>query len=453
MSEKTNAVDTFISFAHVDDARLSGNDKGWITHFVNNLRKLVTQKLGREENYRLWKDFQLKGSDAITPEIKKQIQNSHTLLICLSPGWLASTWCRKELRLFCESRSDVNQRIFVVELDALTKEDKPAVLHDLLAYRFWWKNDEDKIRPLGFPVPQSTDQGYYDRLLDLSNELATTLKAIQSDNPEPVSPPKATIYVAPVSDALFSRRENLINGLKQYDIAVQPRNNALDNDFENNLVQCSHFVQLLDNDSMIGIPSQQFEAAQTAGKPILQWRDPGLDDSGKHTNSEHKQLLESKTVIAVPLPDFIHKIYKTVLPEPIDPPPPDNKKMIFVHAGQEDYGRAQQVAEILKNKGYGIALPRYQGEPERIRKSIERGFQYCDILLVIQQIVSADVVEDFLADALAYAQKRETRPPVLICHDNKAEALTFIPSGAQTLECHTDFHEHCLEQFLARVKA
>ena len=86
MSEKTDAADIFISFAHVDDAPLSGNDKGWITHFVGNLRKRVTQKMGREENYRLWKDFRLKGNEAITPEIEKQIKSARTLLICLSSG-------------------------------------------------------------------------------------------------------------------------------------------------------------------------------------------------------------------------------------------------------------------------------------------------------------------------------------------------------------------------------
>lgn len=452
----TQPADIFVSYAHVDNAILTGN-KGWITSLVENLRKLVSRKMGREENYRLWMDFRLKGSDAITPEIETQIQNARTLVICLSPGWLKSEWCRKELELFCASKDDLKHRIFVVELDVLNQKNTPETLHDLLGYRFWWKNEQDRIRQLGFPLPNGNDQEYFDRLSDLSADLANAIKTSQSDNSQPVTAPKATIYIAPVSDALYSQREILINGLKQYGIAAVPRSNTLDNDIEDNLAACSHFVQLLDADSMLGIPVQRFEVAQSAGKPILQWREKTLDYTGEHINEEHRQLLDDKTVIATPLPDFIRIVHETVLPKPKEkedkkPPVNEGNKTIFVHAGLEDYERALSVTKLLRGKGYGIVLSRCQGAPKHIRQSIERGFKYCDVVLVLQQIVPAIVIEKFLEKAQDYSQRRETKPSVLICHDKDAEILTFFPAGVQTLECHTNFHEHCLEQFLAKME-
>ena len=131
--------------------------RGGITHFANKLRTLTNGKMGREENYTLWKDFRLQGNDAITPEIKEQLKSTHSFILFLSPGWIASDWCQKELKIFQQEHKDnIKKRIFMVELDSLQADVKPDILRDMKGYRFWWKNDEDKIRRLGFPVPQDT---------------------------------------------------------------------------------------------------------------------------------------------------------------------------------------------------------------------------------------------------------------------------------------------------------
>ena len=74
-----------------------------------------------------------------------------------------------------------------------------------------------------------------------------------------------------------------------------------------------------------------------------------------------------------------------------------------------------------------------------------RAYQHCDILLILQQRASADVVEDYLSDAQVYAQKS---PPILLCQCQQAEELFFIPPGIKTLPCNGSFDEDCLSQFL-----
>lgn len=452
--------DIFISYAHVDNEPYLDLNKGWITHFVYNLQLEINRKIGRAGEHLLWQDYRLQGNEAITPKIETQVSAVQVLLVFLSPGWVASDWCKKELRLFCEAHNDVKNRIFVIELDSLPREEKPAAFRDLLGYSFWFKNEQNKIRKLGFPEPQKTDLEYFNRLIDLSSDV---VQALANFRPEITTEaqaftPKATIYVAPVNDALYDQRASLVSELKQFQIAVLPEKNALTADTASELDKCSHFVQLLSADRAMDIPQQQLTIAEQASKPILQWRDPQLNIAADSINQEHKQLLEHKTVIAAALPDFIRKVRETVLPKENPglgsvPPKRPGKKMIFVHAGQEDFLQAQTITVFLQRKGYGFVLPSYDGTPERIRKTIERGFQLCDVLLVLQQKTAAEVIEDHLFDAQLQKQKRETAFDILLCRDPAAEMLSFLPPSILTLDCNSNFHEHCVEQFLQQVEA
>ncbi|QTR49112.1 toll/interleukin-1 receptor domain-containing protein [Candidatus Thiothrix anitrata] len=449
--------DIFISFAHVDDQPVANQQQGWITHFTNHLRNELNRRMGRKDNYHFWKDFRLQGNDAVTPEIEQQVTQANTLVILFSTGWMASPWCQRELELFQSSHPDLSKRIFVVELERVAMADKPVIMQDLLNYPFWRVTDKDRVRQLGFPVPQATDTDYFERLVDLSYDISATLKTLQTSTAQPAEPPKATVYVAPVDYPLYSQRSNLISELKQFGIAALPAANTPDPHIDANLAQCSHFVQLLDANYTMGIPCNQHFTAEVAKKPILQWRDPKLDYTGGHVPEEHRKLLEGKTVIAAPLSDFIRMVRDVVLPKPKlpedDAPKVNGEKMVFVHASQDDFERAYQVAQALKARGYGIALPRYQGEPERIRKSIERGYLSCDVMLVLHQKAPADVVEDYLSEARVKTLQRETKLLILICQGDGAEELYFIPPGVLPLICHNNFDEHCLEQFLAEVEA
>ena len=450
--------DIFLSFAHVDDQPFANQEKGWITHFTNHLRNELSRKLGRKDNYSFWKDFRLQGNDAVTPEIEQQVKDAKTLVILFSFGWMASPWCQKELELFISSHPDLSKRIFVVELDRVAMQDKPAIMQDLLNYPFWRVTDKDRVRQLGFPVPQATDSDYFERLVDLSYDISATLKTLQTSAAQPAEPPKATVYIAPVDYPLYSQRSNLISELKQFGIAALPAVNTPDPHIDANLAQCSHFVQLLDANYTMGIPCNQHFTAEVAKKPILQWRDPKLDYAGGHVPEEHRKLLEGKTVIAAPLSDFTRMVRDAVLPKPKSPeddtPKVNGEKMVFVHASQDDIDKAKGVARNLQIRGYGIVLPRYQGEPDRIRKSIERGYQCCDVLLVVHQKAPAELVEDYLSEARVQTLQREIKPPILICQGEGAEELCYIPPGVKPpLVCNSEFDEHCLEQFLAEVEA
>src|SRR4030095_13411524 len=107
--------DLFISYARVDDAPVYGA-KGWVSTLVQDLRYLLAQKIGRNEAFSIWWDeIDLRGNHDVTLEIRTRVQQSVTLLMVLSPGYLASKWCMQEKDLFFEVLGGAPQgRVFVV---------------------------------------------------------------------------------------------------------------------------------------------------------------------------------------------------------------------------------------------------------------------------------------------------------------------------------------------------
>jgi hypothetical protein len=93
--------DLFISYARVDDEPVFGVK--WVSTLLQDLRNLLAQKTGRLDAFSIWWDeTDLRGNHAVTPEIRTAVQQSATMLLVLSPGYLESQWCRQEKDLFFE---------------------------------------------------------------------------------------------------------------------------------------------------------------------------------------------------------------------------------------------------------------------------------------------------------------------------------------------------------------
>src|SRR5262245_54191299 len=175
--------DIFVSYAHVDDLPEPVTQEGWVTTLVRGLKKRLAQKLGRNDAFTLWMDHELAGHVPITPEIMHTLQHSATLLLILSPGYLASKWCQQELQTFLHTlreRAHAGSRVFIVERAALGEDGRPPELQERLGYRFWVADREGRPpRILGDPRPHPDDVRYYDLLNDLSCDLAETLQRLK----------------------------------------------------------------------------------------------------------------------------------------------------------------------------------------------------------------------------------------------------------------------------------
>ena len=90
--------DIFMSYAHLDNETLTEDEKGWVSAFDSALQKRVAQLIGRKAD--IWRDHKLHGNDIFGEEIVDQFPKLKVFISIVSPRYLKSEWCIKELQEF-----------------------------------------------------------------------------------------------------------------------------------------------------------------------------------------------------------------------------------------------------------------------------------------------------------------------------------------------------------------
>ena len=91
----------FISYAHIDNQPLTPEQQGWITRFHATLEALLSMRMGGKAQ--IWRDEKLQGNDVFADEIVDQFAQTAVLVSVLTPRYLNSEWCTKEVAEFCKS--------------------------------------------------------------------------------------------------------------------------------------------------------------------------------------------------------------------------------------------------------------------------------------------------------------------------------------------------------------
>jgi hypothetical protein len=211
--------DIFVSYAHVDDQPLPGGDsKGWITTFIRLFKISLAKKLGRQDAFSLWMDYELRGNQLVTPDIDNQIKNSATFIFILSNSYLASHWCRLEFHTFVQQAGIDSGRLFMIEHEPIAAEDKLPEFTELLGYSFWIKDsDTGRVRTLGLPKLNSDrDVQYYEEVDRLAKELADKLKKLKKEveNPPLVEDSEIPNHLQAKIARLRAQKTTLENQLK-----------------------------------------------------------------------------------------------------------------------------------------------------------------------------------------------------------------------------------------------
>lgn len=203
----------FISYAWADDQPFAtaggpdqhGTNRGWVSTFRDRYRKHLGREIGRiPEGERIWLDYeQLRGSDAVTPEIHDTLKDSALLIPILSKSWFASPWCRQEFTAFIQHHADWQKRLFPVwmeqvepnKLDGAGQQiwDQFQEL-ELLGYTFWYRNQANRVRTRWFPNPDPSDRDYGYIQQDMARDMAERLEALGQlaedvPSPAPIPPP------------------------------------------------------------------------------------------------------------------------------------------------------------------------------------------------------------------------------------------------------------------------
>ncbi len=177
--------DIFISYAHIDDESLIADKKGWISEFHRALEIRLAQLMGVKPI--IWRDPALQGNHVFDQEIVDQFSRVAIMISILTPRYVKSDWCTKEVTEFIEGCSESigfvvknKARVFKVIKTPVAQELHPPGIRNILGYEFYGTDPNTGRVKEYSPVFSHTEKGYWEKLDDLANDICVFLEELKA---------------------------------------------------------------------------------------------------------------------------------------------------------------------------------------------------------------------------------------------------------------------------------
>jgi hypothetical protein len=229
--------DLFISYARIDNEAMVEGQDGWVSTFHRGLEIRLAQLRG--EKPRIWRDQKLQGNDDFSDTILEQFPNLALLVSILSPRYVKSEWCLRELEHFAaaaEARGGLKigdkTRIFKVIKTYLPRDKQPQPFDRLLGYEFFDLDEAGRPREFSRLYGPDSERKFWAKLEDLAYDIHKTLDILEglpeTDGPAAVpaalatAPDSKVIYLAETTPDLSVAREKVRRELEQAGHRVLP---------------------------------------------------------------------------------------------------------------------------------------------------------------------------------------------------------------------------------------
>ena len=419
--------DLFISYAHFDDQALEDDQKGWISKFHRVLEVKISQLMG--EQPRIWRDQKLGGNDVYDDKIVQEFKSAKLMVSILSPRYIKSEWCRRELNEFHESASeqegikigDKSRIIKVVKTPFDSSEAMsllPKLFEGLLGFEFY-ETDPDSGRTVEFDEAfgPKAKQNYYARIYDLASEITEVLKTIRSggevEDQAIQSSSDLTIYLASCTTDLQSAREKISRELKDRGYRILPNQvipgeaTALKELVESDMQQSDLAVHLVgqryglvpeDSDKSIVEIQNQLSAAERSRNPGFQrliWMPRGLTSEDPRQSrfisniQENPDMLVGAELIEDSLDNFrdclIQKIKDRDTPQEEgkqDSQSAAHRPSVYLIHDATDEELVCDLEDYLFDQGLEVMLPTLEGDEAMVKNAHIEKLLLCDGVLV-----------------------------------------------------------------------
>ena len=478
--------DIFISYAHLDNLPVIRGENGWVSGFNEALLALLAGYLGKRP--KIWRDAKLQGSGIFGNEIIQQLEKAAVLVSILSPPYVTSDWCQREIQTFYEKAlaqavaCSVDQRMFKgVKYPLDENQEEPEMLRELLGYQFY-KVDPvtEKARDIRPEFGQEMREEYLQRIADLAVEITHRLKHL-ANHREDSSKQEETeltgiVYLAETTSDLEIQRNNIRRELEQLGYRVLPDSplpydTNLCGEIEDYLKQCSLSIHLVGERYGIvpeGKDESVVELQHTLAKKQSQenadfqrvvWLPTGLQvkEARQTAFIEHLQndtdllqmgLEKLKTVVQDKLTQARSvSVVESGLSGPI---------RIYLICDQADGDVIESVDNYLFEQGYEVILPEFDEDEAQVRKFHEENVSDCHVVLIYYG--AGD--RRWLREQLQYLQRIERygeRPSpllgkgVLVSDPKTSEKERFGTHEAEVIRNYGEFDPATLAPFVSQI--
>ena len=166
--------DIFLSYAWVNNSKMYGVKRGWVSAFRRNLEKKLNERMNGE-SYWLFFDGNIRKYESVASQLLPKVKESALFVAIHSEAYNERLWCQSELSEFLNTMTanggDAGA-IFVVAIE----EASLGSLGDRVPYRFY-ANGRPYLDP--YPSEVSRDPSYipyFKTLNDLAKDISQALK-------------------------------------------------------------------------------------------------------------------------------------------------------------------------------------------------------------------------------------------------------------------------------------
>lgn len=177
--------DIYISYAGTDNQPIKPKQEGWVSIFHKFLERILSELVGRDVKIAM--NLHLSGTDFFNKEIQSLIENAAIFVPIISPTYIRSDFCMRELESFIEAAEKAGggslknkSRILMVLKSYVPREALPESLNRLLRYEFYTRDLEiEGGRSIEFEYDGQTKEKYFNTIDHLAYDIADMLKEIE----------------------------------------------------------------------------------------------------------------------------------------------------------------------------------------------------------------------------------------------------------------------------------
>lgn len=429
--------DIFISYAHIDNMALKEGEKGWVANFHRSLGIRLTQLMGEKPN--VWRDQKLQGNDIFGDEITGQFPETAIMISILSPGYIKSQWCIKEMRKFYKVAEEGigikignKLRIFKVVKTPVPYEEHPPEIADILGYEFFVSDPHsERLHELNQKCGGELEHAYWEKLNDIAYDICDLLRKLEQNGETGITNQcpheKITVYLAETSIELKKQRDMIKRQLIESGCRVLPDTRlptdeaAFKNSVDHLLGQCSLSIHLVGGDygpvprdsqeSIIHIQSQlAVEKCKTGKLQRLIWLPSGhyekISDLREkefvrqlRTNPEFQygadffethfqdfkfamrdkvENLSTEKIKIIEENRHENKEEETIAPVELDGMP----RQIYLICERKDLEHVTKLEDLLFDSGYDVITPAFEGDEEELMQDHFENLKSCDAAII-----------------------------------------------------------------------
>jgi hypothetical protein len=431
--------DVFVSYSHIDN-QTAADDEGWVTRFAAHLRIRLSQLLGA--GVEVWRDARLGPGDVFSAKIDNAVKDSAVFIPIVSPGYLESDWCHRELEAFTQAAAktggvmlDDVSRIMKVVKTPLDDNAERTISSLELGCEFYEVNaDSGRFQEFD---PASPEFGA--RLEQLVQKLRPLLKAMRKSS---------TVYVGGQQGVCDNERKKLRQELEARRFIVVPKEplppevDVATAAVRQAMGEASVSVHLIEGpggDQPSMISTRELQVATDLGLlrivSLTEATPPRTEPNGPGTANTvpslsfdlgavdgRTEVLENKTIEALK-EAVIGELRNAEMSrrfEQVSPPPPGHTPgadlvRVYLVCDRADHpvfndNNARRIQEYLFQLGFEVKLPvSDRVDPAVIRRDNREKMKECDGVLLYWESTSDAWVDERLrevAKALGWRKAR-----------------------------------------------